>query len=221
MFGIYFQKYFDYLVEFANDNVIIIILVASLLPMLEAFVPALPLVAIVGVDIVLFCAIFPPVLGTMFGILTSIIGSFIGTMLVYLAIRHLFGKKIRQKVSNMPKVNGAVEWIENSSNLLLILILSNPYTPTSIFNYGMALVDFPFRRYLVIMAISRIVCVGLLGILGVIFDVGSDLKAFIWITVTYVAVFIFAWLLKKVLKILNDKNKENEKWKRWQSKMLN
>lgn len=87
----------------------------------------------------------------------------------------------------------------------MILFLSNPYIPTSIFNYAMALTGYSVKKYLVIVLISRTICITLLGVLGIVFNVGDDLTAIVWVFVTYIVVYIIIWLIKKLFIIKKDK----------------
>ena len=200
-----FEKILEFFKEFTNENVILIISMAIILPFIEALVPMLPLIAIISFSIASLGSIYGSVMGSILGILLSILGSSIGMFSVFILIRDLIGNWFREKTKNKEKIVKAIEWMENRSNSFMILFLSNPYIPTSIFNYAMALTGYSVKKYLVIVLISRTICITLLGVLGIVFNVGDDLTAIVWVFVTYIVVYIIIWLIKKLFIIKKDK----------------
>ena len=200
-----FEKILEFFKEFTNENVILIIAMAIILPFIEALVPMLPLIAIISFSIASLGSIYGSVMGSVLGILLSILGSSIGMFSVFILIRDLIGNWFREKTKNKEKIVKAIEWIENRSNSFMILFISNPYIPTSIFNYAMALTGYSVKKYLVIVLISRTICITLLGVLGIVFNVGDDLTAIVWVFVTYIVVYIIIWLIKKLFIIKKDK----------------
>lgn len=200
-----FEKILEFFKEFTNENVILIIAMAIILPFIEALVPMLPLIAIISFSIASLGSIYGSVMGSVLGILLSILGSSIGMFSVFILIRDLIGNWFREKTKNKEKIVKAIEWMENRSNSFMILFLSNPYIPTSIFNYAMALTGYSVKKYLVIVLISRTICITLLGVLGIVFNVGDDLTAIVWVFVTYIVVYIIVWLIKKLFIIKKDK----------------
>lgn len=200
-----FEKILEFFKEFTNENVILIIAMAIILPFIEALVPILPLIAIISFSIASLGSIYGSVMGSVLGILLSILGSSIGMFSVFILIRDLIGNWFREKTKNKEKIVKAIEWMENRSNSFMILFLSNPYIPTSIFNYAMALTGYSVKKYLVIVLISRTICITLLGVLGIVFNVGDDLTAIVWVFVTYIVVYIIIWLIKKLFIIKKDK----------------
>lgn len=200
-----FEKILEFFKEFTNENVILIIAMAIILPFIEALVPMLPLIAIISFSIASLGSIYGSVMGSVLGILLSILGSSIGMFSIFILIRDLIGNWFREKTKNKEKIVKAIEWMENRSNSFMILFLSNPYIPTSIFNYAMALTGYSVKKYLVIVLISRTICITLLGVLGIVFNVGDDLTAIVWVFVTYIVVYIIVWLIKKLFIIKKDK----------------
>ena len=204
-----FENFLQFFKEFANDNRILIIIVSIFLPFLEAIVPMLPLVGIVSFNMASLGSIYGGTIGSVLGVVLSIAGSSIGMFLIFILIRDLIGKKYREKIKSREKILHAVEWIENRSNTFMILFLSNPYIPTSIFNYAMALTGYSIKKYLIITIISRIICVSLLSILGMIFDVSNDIKSIVWICLTYVVIYFIIWIVKKVVIKKENENEKN------------
>lgn len=210
-----FEKFIEFFKNFANDNVWLIIIVTIILPFIEAVIPILPLIAIVSFSIASLGSVYGSFIGAILGILFSIIGSAIGMFTVFILIRNLIGNWFRRKTKDMVRISKAINWMENRSNTFMIMFLSNPYVPTSIFNYAMALTGYSVKKYLIIVLVSRTICILLLGILGVVFNVGEDLKAIIWVFLTYIIVYVIIWGVKKMLsknkdkKMVNNERKEN------------
>lgn len=104
-----------------------------------------------------------------------------------------------------------MEWINKVNTSYLIIIMSNPYTPTSIFNYAMALSGFATKKYLIIIVITKIIEISLLGLLGVVFKIGNSIMSFVWITLTYIVIYVLAWLGKKcyLKRRKKDEQKDN------------
>ena len=51
----------------------------------------------------------------------------------------------------------AINWVENRSDLFLMAMMSNPYAPIAIFNYGISLTNIKYSRYFKIVVFSRII----------------------------------------------------------------
>ena len=128
---------------------------------------------------------------------------------MFLLIRDLIGRRFREKIKKKEKIEKAIVWIENRSNTFMILFLSNPYVPTSIFNYAMALTKYSVKKYLIITVVSRTICVLLLGILGMVFDIGNDIKSILWLTLTYVGIYAIIMIIKKVVIKKENEHEKN------------
>ena len=140
--------------------------------------------------------------------LVSSLGSIIGASIVFFALKYSVGKWFRKKVEN-EKVVQTIQRINKVNTSTLILLLSNPYTPTSIFNYAMAISGFQTKKYLLVISVSRIIELTLLGLLGIIFQVGDGIVSFVWITLTYIIVYMLIWLWRKCY--LKRRKKMNKK----------
>lgn len=145
----------------------------------------------------MFNAIFSFAGNWILAILVSSLGAIIGASLVFFALKYSIGKWFRKKVEGNEKVVQAMQWINKVNTSYLILILSNPYAPTSIFNYAMAVLGFSTKKYLLVISITRIIEISLLGLLGVVFQVGDSIVSFVWITLTYIIVYMLIWLCRK------------------------
>ena len=205
------SSFFEYWTNLANENVLLTILIAILLPIIEALLPFLPLIVIVNYNIIMFNAIFVAPTSWILALVASTIGAIIGAAIVFYALKYSIGKWFRRKVESNEKVVNAMRWINKCSTPYLIIIMSNPYTPTSIINYSMALTGFETKKYLLIIVVSKIFEIALLGLLGVVFKVGDNLLSFVWITLTYVIIYLLVWLGRKFYykRRKKDEQKDN------------
>lgn len=204
-----FESFLEVFEKFANDNLLLMILIAIVLPFLESFVPMLPLVGIISFNIISLSKALGSTYGTILALVLSFVGSIIGMFTVFLLIRDLIGRRFREKIKKKEKIEKAIVWIENRSNTFMILFLSNPYVPTSIFNYAMALTKYSVKKYLIITVVSRTICVLLLGILGMVFDIGNDIKSILWLTLTYVGIYAIIMIIKKVVIKKENEHEKN------------
>ena len=164
---------------------------------------------IVNYNLAMFNAVFPFAGSQGLALLVSSLGSIIGASIVFFALKYSVGKWFRKKVEKNEKVVQTIQRINKVNTSTLILLLSNPYTPTSIFNYAMAISGFQTKKYLLVISVSRIIELTLLGLLGIIFQVGDGIVSFVWITLTYIIVYMLIWLWRKCY--LKRRKKMNKK----------
>lgn len=157
----------------------------------------------------MFNAVFPFAGSQGLALLVSSLGSIIGASIVFFALKYSVGKWFRKKVEKNEKVVQTIQRINKVNTSTLILLLSNPYTPTSIFNYAMAISGFQTKKYLLVISVSRIIELTLLGLLRIIFQVGDGIVSFVWITLTYIIVYMLIWLWRKCY--LKRRKKMNKK----------
>lgn len=184
--------FFDYWKNIIENNILFAIIIGIILSTLEAFFPVLPLIAIVAFNFAN--------LGVFQGGIVTIIGSTLGIYLVFLVINKSIGVKLRNSIEKRPKVLAASKWLENRSSIFIILVMGNPYMPTSIFNYAFSLTNINKRKYAYIVLASRICMVTVIGLLGAMFDIENDPLAILWIVLTYIAVYILIFIVNKFVK---------------------
>lgn len=70
------EKFFGFWERFAKEYPALIWLIVIILPYIEALLPFLPLIVIVGFNIQILTPLFGPILSPIFAVLLSAIGSF-------------------------------------------------------------------------------------------------------------------------------------------------
>lgn len=128
-------------------------LVYILFPMLEAFLPILPLIAIVVFQV--------SVLGTWQGFLYSWIGSYLGSVIVFIITRK-FIKTIFKK--------NTLKYVKNLNGTTLFLFTLLAFTPGFMIHVSYGLSEFSIKKFMIITFFSKAIM-----ILSLVFF-GSTLK---------------------------------------------
>lgn len=129
-----------------------------LLAMVESFIPVLPLVAIVTLNVAAH--------GMVPGFLYSWIGSSLGSTVVFLFWRRLIKPFILRFAARHPKVTKAREWVNGIKWQALFFIIIMPFTPSSFVNFAIGVSDFDEKKYIRIMVTAKIIMLILLSLFG-------------------------------------------------------
>ena len=132
--------------------------VAFLLPMIEAFIPALPQIAIAALNAAAF--------GPWEGFLYTWAGSCVGNAIVFLFYRHVLKHAADYLSRNSGRIQKAEAWVSGFDPLALFLLLCVPFTPSSFLNFAFGLSDFSQKRYLLTMLPAKIAMIGSLIFFG-------------------------------------------------------
>lgn len=164
-----------------------------LFTMVEAFVPVLPLIAIVTLNVAAH--------GAVLGFVYSWLGSVFGSILFFLICRKLFKGFILRIAGKHPTVMKARNWVNKVNKKALFLIITMPFTPSCFVNFAMGVSDFDGSTYIKIMASAKIVMLILLSVFG-----QSVVQAFenpIFIAVALVLI-VLLYLVSKYISKKND-----------------
>jgi uncharacterized membrane protein YdjX (TVP38/TMEM64 family) len=135
-----------------------VFLAPILIAMLESFIPALPLVLIVAFNISTY--------GWFWGFIYSYVGSLSGSIIVFLFFRWMSGRKLTSKFIRIKRVEKVFNWVGKQTILMIIVLSMLPTTPSSFMNLAFGLSNYPKRRYIVSIAIGKIIMIGLLALFG-------------------------------------------------------
>ena len=91
------SDFLDYWQRIVDQYPLLIIIICFMLPFIEAIFPILPIIA--------FIAFNMQNLGLLGGFVVTVLGSTIGTYLVFLVLNLSLGKKVRVKVERNPDVD--------------------------------------------------------------------------------------------------------------------
>lgn len=152
-----------------------------ILPMLEAFLPFLPLFAFVMANAAAF--------GLWLGFLYSWIGAIAGSLLVFFLVRKYGQKRFFSFVSRHRKVKSLVNWIERHGFGPLFILLCFPFTPSAAINLvaGLSRVSTP-------QFVLAVLCGKLVMIFTISF-IGYDIRALFHQPVRTIIVLIIIFIL--------------------------
>ncbi len=199
------QSWIDGIFEFASDNPFLILFFSFVLPMLESFIPIVPLMGLVWAADTLIASIFPgSIIFSKFLTITVVsAGHIIGSVLMYSLIKTLFKERLDRKFHNSPKYKGISSFVANANTFVATMMLSLVIVPISLFNIAFALSDVKFHKYLTIQIASRVIMVSYVAILGdMIIDIKNDPFLGIMAIALFTVIVIVGYLVSK--KLDND-----------------
>ncbi|WP_071393854.1 TVP38/TMEM64 family protein [Bacillus tuaregi] len=199
---------FDMLKEwFTFENIMALIheyrsfgpLPGILLPMLEAFLPFLPLFLFVMANANAF--------GLWFGFLFSWIGACTGALLVFLLVRRFGQKRILQFIKKHRQVQRLMLWVERHGFGPLFILLCFPFTPSAIVNIVAGLSKISTYQYMLAVMTGKLVMIFTISF------VGHDLKSLMtqpFRTAVVGLVIFILWYVGKIVEVKINKSMDKE-----------
>lgn len=114
------MEYINTLFELTRDNFLLVFIIGMCASFLESFIPALPLMGIVVANSIM--------MGWIFGLLASVLGSCTGTYLLFLLSNKFSHIKIFERVENN-KVDRAINWVNHQGFATLFIAYACPFIP--------------------------------------------------------------------------------------------
>ena len=204
----FFYEWLEAIRQLIQDNLWLAPLFGVFLPFIEAVLPTIPLTVIVAFNLGVFSTAYGALNGTLLAIGLSVLGSFLGMFMIFLIIRFTvadyFVKKVRE--SKYGKV--FLNVVEGKNIWLVLMLLSNPFLPSSILNYALSLTKVKISKYIFLTVTSRLIIILFLVFLGSVFDIQSHPLNILWMMLAY-----FALLGVWIIYFKSRKNKENSVFK--------
>ncbi|MGO1922331.1 MAG: TVP38/TMEM64 family protein [Jeotgalicoccus sp.] len=173
-------------------------IVGFLLVFIEAFLPFLPLVVIVILNINSY--------GVIIGFLVSYIASVAGSYLVFLIVRNLFRQPAQKYIEKHDKLNRMLKFIDERGFTFLFILLSLPFTPSSIVNVITALSNIRRHVYLYILLASKFIMILSMTLVG--YDITSFFDSPLKLILSLVFLVLLYLLSKWYQKYLERKMKK-------------
>ncbi|MGD7009092.1 TVP38/TMEM64 family protein [Metabacillus sp. 84] len=168
------------------------------LPLLEAFLPFLPLVVFIVANVNSF--------GLGLGFFLSWIGASAGAFIVFLLVRKYGQKRFMRFLSRHKGIKKMVDWVEEKGFGPLFILLCFPFTPSAAVNVVAGLSRISIWNFLLAVFTGKLVMIFIVSY------VGQDLHAMFTNPVkslTAAGVLILMWIVGKILeKRLNAKMKQ-------------
>ncbi|MBN2850440.1 MAG: TVP38/TMEM64 family protein, partial [Erysipelotrichaceae bacterium] len=173
------------------------------LALVESFIPALPLIAIVTFSTGAF--------GPYFGFLFSYIGSLGGSILVFLLIRKIVKPYFMHWVPKRKNLNRWMHWVSRQTPDTIIMLSAMPFTPSSLLNLTFGLSEFVAMKYIVSIAIGKFIMIGAMAMFGhtMIRSLGDP-----WVLLGLGLIYLVVHLLYRRIKVkakldeIEDEKKE-------------
>ncbi len=189
---------------FILNNIWVAPFFAFLLPVLEAILPSLPLTAIVGFNLSVMSIAYGSSQGTILTILLSTLGSFSGMFLMFWIVRITLSKYFSKKVEDHKYGKMFLNIVHGENIWPILIIMSNPFLPSSIMNYTLSLTKIKTKRYIFLTLTSRLVIILFMVFLGSIFDIQAHPLNLLWVMLVY-----FALLGIWIIYMKTRKSKQN------------
>ncbi|MRX73530.1 TVP38/TMEM64 family protein [Bacillus lacus] len=174
--------------------------VGILLPMLEAFLPFLPLLLFVVANANAF--------GLWIGFLLSWLGASVGAILVFIIVRRLGNKRFFRFLRERKVIRKMTGWVERHGFTPLFLILCFPFTPSAAVNVVAGLSKISMWQFSLAVLSGKLVMIFVLSYIGQ--DVRSLLTQPQKAIIAGVVIFIMWIVGKQVEKRLGSKLSEPE-----------
>jgi uncharacterized membrane protein YdjX (TVP38/TMEM64 family) len=160
-----------------------------LVPMIESFLPILPLLAILVANVNAY--------GFGEGILLSWIGVFIGSLTVFWLVRK-FGGRFRNFIERKyPRSQKFIHWLERNGFTTIFLLACFPFTPSSLINVVAGLSKLPVHTFVTATALGKAVMIFMVSFAG--HDLDQLLKQ-PWKIALVAIVFTLMWLSGRKLE---------------------
>ncbi|CEG26034.1 TVP38/TMEM64 family protein [Bacillus sp. B-jedd] len=160
-----------------------------ILPMLEAFLPFLPLFIFVMANASAF--------GLWLGFLYSWLGACIGAMLVFTIFRRYGQRRFLSFLQKHPAVRRLMNWVERHGFGPLFLMLCFPFTPSAVVNIVAGLSKVSIKQYMLAVLAGKMVMIFTISFIG--YDLRSLFTQPIR-TLGVIVLIFFLWLAGKQIE---------------------
>jgi uncharacterized membrane protein YdjX (TVP38/TMEM64 family) len=171
-----------------------------LLPMLEAFLPFLPLFLFVMANASAF--------GLWLGFLYSWVGAVAGALIVFLLVRKYGQKRILRFLKNHKQVQKLMKWVEKHGFGPLFILLCFPFTPSAVVNIVAGLSNISIAQYMLAVLTGKIVMIFTISFVG--YDIRSLITQPIRTAIVALVIFIL-WYVGKIIEIKMNVSVEKDR----------
>lgn len=170
------------------------------LPLLEAFLPFLPLFVFVMANATAF--------GLWWGFLFSWLGAVLGAFLVFLVVRKYGQGRFFIFLQKHKQVQRLMEWVENHGFSPLFLMLCFPFTPSAIVNIVAGLSKVSIWQYGLAVIGGKMVMIFTISFVG--YDIPSLIHQPIRTVIVLLVIFVL-WYVGKRIEAHLDRVKHQER----------
>ena len=182
------MEFIQNIYNIVNDYWILSIAVGITSAFVESFLPVLPLLAIVTANAALF--------GMTPGLVISWIGSTMGTICLFFAVKKISNKRFIKFLKN-EKVEKAIDWVEEKGFKLLFLAYVCPFLPACVVTISQGLAKRDAADF-----ISAVVA-GKLVMFFIVSYIGKDIIGFITNPIKVISLIVITFIAWKIGNKLN------------------
>ncbi|MGN1401458.1 MAG: TVP38/TMEM64 family protein [Bacillus sp. (in: firmicutes)] len=164
-----------------------------LFPMIEAFLPFLPLFVFVIANTNAF--------GLWFGFLLTWVGSTLGAIFVFLIIRKFGHTKVLAFIKRNKQVKKLTSWLDVHGFAPIFLLLCFPFTPSAVVNIVAGLSEISKIQYILAVATGKLVMIFMISFIG--HDIMSLVENPGKTAVVLILIFVLWYVGKRVEARLN------------------
>jgi uncharacterized membrane protein YdjX (TVP38/TMEM64 family) len=170
-----------------------------LLPMIEAFLPFLPLFIFIMANVNAF--------GLWLGFLFSWGGACLGAFLVFMIVRKYGRRRALNFLTKHKQVNKLMHWVEQRGFGPLFILLCFPFTPSAIVNIVAGLSKISRKQYMLAVMGGKLVMIFIVSFIG--HDIQSLLTKPLRTAIVAVVIFIL-WYVGKRIEVRINKGVEEK-----------
>jgi uncharacterized membrane protein YdjX (TVP38/TMEM64 family) len=126
--------------------------------MLESFIPALPLIAIIAINVNAH--------GLFFGFIYSYIGNVLGSIIVFLFFRAIIKPRFLDRFYHGQRFQKILNWVEKQNPIFLFLISCLAFTPSAFINISFGLSGYKKRQFISSIAFGKLIMIASLSMFG-------------------------------------------------------
>ncbi|MCA0983860.1 TVP38/TMEM64 family protein [Halobacillus yeomjeoni] len=152
------DQLFDYIIHQLEQLESFGPLPGILLPLLEAFLPILPLVVFVLANSVVY--------GLLKGFFYSWLGAVIGAISVFMIIRKLGDKRFFKFITKQRQVKRVMTWVEEHGFGPLFLLMCFPFSPSAIINIVAGLSKVNRQQFILAVLLGKSVMIFTIAYVG-------------------------------------------------------
>jgi len=133
-------------------------LIGISLPLIESFLPILPLVVLVLANTVAF--------GPLLGFFYSWLGSCLGSILLFYLVRKFGQKRFFNFLNKHPKASNAIKWIEKRGFGPIFLLFCFPFSPSFLINVVAGISRINIKQFIIALVLGKFTLIALISYFG-------------------------------------------------------
>lgn len=134
------------------------LIIPILLALIESFIPALPLIGIVAINISAH--------GFIVGFITSYVGNVLGSIIVFYFFRGIIKQYFLDRFYHGKRLAQILHWVENQHPIFLFFLSCLAFTPSAFINMSFGLSGYKKRQFLISIVLGKFIMILSLSLFG-------------------------------------------------------